>query len=511
MKKRFHSSALLALLLAGFIHAGSLSINAAGTVHFKVKVAASLVTDGMPLSGRLLIFMTINPKPLDAIEPDFTDPEAVYITGMEISNFDAGKPIEIDADQLAFPRAFSAAPAGEYQVMALIDRDHSYTYGGAGPGDITSAVVKMNIPAGETTLTLSKVVPERKITVRANARLVEFESPMLSTFWGRPVKMQASVILPPSYDKSTTQTYPTVFNVSGYGGTHLQPLRGAENMAKQMAEGKQPEMIYVYLEAQCSLGHHVWADSANNGPWGTALEKEFIPYIEKQFRMDARPSGRFLTGHSSGGWSTLWVMVTHPDFFGGTWSTSPDPVDFRNLTGPDITKYPPQNAYVNDAGKEYNLVRMGGKELMTVRQYTQQERVLGYYGGQFGSFNAVFSPKGPDGQPMKLFDIESGRIDPFVQKAWEKYDISRLLRTNWKTLGPKLKGKIHIIVGTADTFHLDEAVRLLDAELKKLGSDAKIEYLEGRTHFDLYQGGLSDRIATEMYAVARPKVKAVTK
>ena len=180
-------------------------------------------------------------------------------------------------------------------------------------------------------------------------------------------------------------------------------------------------------------------------------------------------------------------MVNHPDFFGGTWSTSPDPVDFRNFTGPDLTKYPPQNAFTDSSGKEYNLVRDHGKELMTARQYAQQETVQGYYGGQFASFNAVFSPKGPDGQPMRLFDVETGRIDPFVQKAWEKYDISRLLRNNWQTLGPKLKGKIHIWVGTADTFHLDEPLRLFDAELKKLGSDAKIEYIEGRTHFDLYQ------------------------
>jgi hypothetical protein len=68
-----------------------------------------------------------------------------------------------------------------------------------------------------------------------------------------------------------------------------------------------------------------------------------------------------------------------------------------------------------------------------------------------------------------------------------------------------LKGKLHVIVGTADTFHLDEATRLLDAELKKLGSDAQFTYVEGRNHFDLYEGGLRERIAREMYRVARPK------
>jgi S-formylglutathione hydrolase FrmB len=488
----------------------SIGAVSAQTAHFKINVDASMAKE--PLSGRLLIFMTNNPNQTEMIETDFTNPNAVYVSGTEITNLEAGKPIEINADELAFPAKFSAAPSGEYQVMALLDRDHSYTYNGAGAGDIYSNVVKVSMPsAAETEITLSKILPERNVTIPANAKVVEFESPMLAAFWGRPIKMQASVVLPPSYDKEKSQKYPTVYAIHGYGGNHLNPLRGVPEMMKQMSEGKRPEMIYVYLNANCPLGHHVFADSANNGPWGTALVNEFIPYLEKQFRMDAKPSGRFLTGHSSGGWSTFWVMVSHPDFFGGTWSTSPDPVDFRSFTGPDLTKYPPQNAYFGDDKKDYNLVRDKGIALMSVRQYAQQERVLGYYGGQFASFDAVFSPKGNDGQPMQIFDRDTGRINQFVAKSWEKYDISRVLRDNWTTLGPKLKGKLHIIVGTADTFHLDEAVRLLDGELKKLGSDAKIEYLEGRTHFDLYKDGLSDRIANEMYAVARPKAKKAMK
>jgi len=112
---------------------------------------------------------------------------------------------------------------------------------------------------------------------------------------------------------------------------------------------------------------------------------------------------------------------------------------------------------------------------------------------------------------MPVADRDTGRINFEVAKAWERYDISRILRDNWATLGPKLKGKVHIAVGTADTFHLDEPVRLLDAELKKLGSDARIEYIEGRDHFNLYEGGLRERFAKEMYAVARPGAKAAAK
>ena len=501
-----------ALFLFAFIAFTVFSADAA--VRFKVNLGSPTALSGGTVSGRLLIFMTAKKEPMEMIEPDFTDPDAVWITAKEISA-PANSAVWVDADETSFPAGFSSAPSGEYQVMALLDVDHSYTYNGVNQSDIFSKVVKVKMPDKETELTLSEHAPSPKPAVYPpNVKVIDFESPALSKFWGRPVHMQASVVLPPDYDKSKQLRFPTVYNVHGYGGDHLGPIRGVANLMKEMTDGKRPQMIYVYLNAHCPLGHHVFADSANNGPWGAALVSEFIPYLEKQFRMDAKPSGRFLTGHSSGGWSTMWVMVTHPDFFGGTWSTSPDPVDFRNFTGPDITKYPPENAYLTPGGKPYNLVRMGGKELMTVEQYAQQELVTGYYGGQFASFNAVFSPKGDDGQPMKLFDIRTGQIDPFVQKAWEKYDISLMLRSNWKTLGPKLKGKIHITVGTADTFHLDEAVQLLDAELRKLtnpSSDAKITYLPGKTHFDLYKDGLGLQIAQEMYAVARPGARSAGK
>jgi enterochelin esterase-like enzyme len=500
-----------ALIILAFLALAVVSAKA-GAIRFRVKLDASMAKPGELLSGRLLIFMTARTEALKMIEPDFTDTKAVWITGMEVVGLAPNKSVTVDADTLSFPGPFSAAPEGDYQIMALLDRDHSYTYDGAGAGDILSSVVKAKMPAAETELVLSNSVPEPQPAIYPpNVKIIDFESPALSRFWGRPIKIQASVVLPPDYDKSKQSRFPTVYSVHGYGGDNLKSLRGVPNLLKEMTDGKRPQMIYVYLNAHCPLGHHVFADSANNGPWGQALTIELIPYLEKQFRMDARPSGRFLTGHSSGGWTSLWLQVAYPDVFGGTWSTSPDPVDFRSFTGPDLSKYPPQNAYTNAGGKPYNLVRMGGKELMTVEEYAKQEHVLGYYGGQFASFNAVFSPKGDDGQPMPLFDVETGRIDPFVQKAWEKYDISLILRNNWKTLGPKLKGKLHIIVGTADTFHLDEAVRLLDAELKKLGSDAKFEYLPGKNHFDLYNDGLGLQIAREMYAVARPGAKAAAK
>ena len=168
-------------------------------------------------------------------------------------------------------------------------------------------------------------------------------------------------------------------------------------------------MIYVLLDESLSTGTHEFVDSVNNGPWGTALVTELIPYLESKYRMDARPEGRFVTGHSSGGWAALWLQIAYPDFFGGAWSTSPDPVDFRSFTGPDIADAKAgSNSYLKPDGSPWMLVRMHGEEVESLRDYAQQERVLGDYGGQMSSFEWVFSPRGDDGRPLPLFDRVTG-------------------------------------------------------------------------------------------------------
>jgi acetyl esterase/lipase len=132
------------------------------------------------------------------------------------------------------------------------------------------------------------------------------------------------------------------------------------------------------------------------------------------------------------------------------------------------------------------------------------ERVLGNYGGQITSFEWVFSPRGPDGRPEQLFNRDTGEIYPEVAEAWEKYDISTILRARAAKLRPLLQDKIHLTVGTMDTFHLDEAALLLEETLKETGIRAHINFLPGKDHFNLYDSGLREQIAQEMEETARP-------
>jgi enterochelin esterase-like enzyme len=344
---------------------------------------------------------------------------------------------------------------------------------------------------------LDHVVPAPPLDPPSGVTIHRLPSTMLSSFLGRKTTINA-VVVEPSGLKPGTRV-PTVYIVGGFGSTLGSMVN---RTAPRLAALKRP-MYFVLLDPEVPFGHSVFADSQNNGPWGTALVKEAIPALEAMYPgMLAEPRGRFLTGHSSGGWTTLWLQVTYPEFFGGTWSTAPDPVDFHNFTGPDLYAAPRQNMYVDAAGKTYNLVRYHGRNLMTLEEYVQLEDVEGAQGGQFESFNAVFGPRGADGFPAKLFDLKTGAIDPSIVRAWAHYDIAAILRAQWPTLGPKLAGKLHIVVGTADTFHLNEGVQLLATELHELGSDAQITFVPNRDHLDLYDDGLQDRIFDAMEARA---------
>jgi hypothetical protein len=135
------------------------------------------------------------------------------------------------------------------------------------------------------------------------------------------------------------------------------------------------------------------------------------------------------------------------------------------------------------------------------------EEVLGEYGGQMASFEWVFSPRGQDGRPMQLFNRKTGALNPAVTEAWQKYDIRRKLAREWKTLEPKLRGKIHVFCGSEDTFHLEEAASMLCDFLKSVKADATCEIIPGRDHMNLYRReekhypeGLQQRIAVEMEA-----------
>jgi len=498
---------------------------------FRVELGAA---SAKPVSGRLLLFAVdaataraqAKDGKVEEVDSNMLDPTQTAIAAREVTHLVPGQGVTLDADAVAFPKAFSQLPPGDYLLQAVLDTHHDYNYSGRDAGDLISPVVEVHLPAVMPRLVLDKVVPghdlwdipERALSpttkqhlaeAKAHLKPIDFVSPVLSAFWGRPIHMKGWVLLPPGYDASGKTTYPVVYHTHGYTGGYRSEAYTGLTMYGQMAEKAMPPMIWVLLDESSPTGTHEFADSVNNGPWGQALTTELIPSLEKQYRMDGKPSGRFLNGHSSGGWATLWLQTRYPKVFGGTWSTSPDPSDFHDFTGIDLYA-PHANVYHRADGTPYPLVRDHGKVIATFQQFAQMERVVGPYGGQMASFDWVFSPRGKDGRPEPMFDRDTGDVDPAVVAYWhDHYDIAYRLKTHWPQLKKDLDGKIHLYVGTADTFYLDGAAHKLKAVLDGLGAKSSFHFIPDRTHFDLYRigddrQGLMKQITWEMYAIARP-------
>jgi len=476
----------------------------------RFQITISPAATDTPVSGRrLLVLMSRTAPTHEYFEPPYgKQTESVWIAARDISTRPTEK-IDLDPDQIAFPTPFSKAPAGDYWIMAMLDRNHDAAYRFLTSGDLIMKPIKVAALrptiAGTLKLTLNQKIPEQPTPgVPDGVETLDFISPSLTAFWGREIHMRGWIVLPPSYRKNN-EHFPVVYWTHGFGARLDDLLHVADKIKDKTAAQKYPEMIWVVLDESLPSGTHEFADSVNNGPWGKALTEELIPYLESHYRMDGRSSGRFLTGHSSGGWATMWLQVRYPTIFGGTWSTSPDPTDFHSFTGPDLVSSPLQNFYRDPNGHPWPLVRIDDVNVETLEEYARQEAVVGQVGGQIASFEWVFSPRCRDGRPCPLFDRVTGDVHPEIAKYWEEhYDIAHLVQVRWPEIGPDLKGKIHLIVGTWDTFHLDEPARKFQAVLDSLGADAHFTFIPRRDHFNLYEGGVDEQIAREMYQVARP-------
>jgi pimeloyl-ACP methyl ester carboxylesterase len=308
--------------------------------------------------------------------------------------------------------------------------------------------------------------------------------------------MRADVLLPASYNAHQGRRFPTIYVIHGLGGTYrIDAAYGRRWIAAQRSAGA--DFIVVFLDASFPSGHNEFADSANDGPWATALTAELLPYLEGRFRMERGAPGRFLAGHSSGGWSALWLQVNYPGTFGGAWATAPDPVDFRSFCGPNLALPRPGNFYRDARARPYRLDRRQGQDTTTLRDYVLRDD---RGAGQFASFEAVFSPRGA-GKPRQLFDRASGTIDAGVAGYWERhFDLARILRRARQATIPRLARSLHVFVGAEDTYHLDIPVRLLAKELAGLGAPAEIVVAPGQDHFSIltWDGGMLEREVREM-------------
>jgi hypothetical protein len=486
-------AAAICLILLGTIRAAYPRATLTSSLRFEISIARNLLPK--PETGRLLVVLS---RRGDA-EPRFS----IGRTGVASppvfardAKFDSGKPAVIDETCAAFPIASLAAlPAGDYSAQAVFDTNTDLKSVNA-PGNLYSAPQRVSVDpdhGGTINIELNKRVPPEELPAATEyVKYEKIQSDLLTRFHRRPIYLRAGIILPRDFQRDTTKRYPLRVQIGGYGSSFT-------NAGRMMASGSPfrsywlsdecPRMILVHLDGDGPFGDCYQVNSDNNGPYGDALTKELIPFIEQKYRGIGSPRTRVLTGGSTGGWVSLALQVFYPDFFNGTWSGFPDGVDFRGFQLINI--YQDENAYVNQYGFERPSARnLLGETMFTIRHECQMENTIGLgdswtmSGEQWGAWNATYGPRGSDGRPVPLWDPKTGRIDRSVVDHWKKYDLRLVLEQNWRELGPKLKGKIHVWVGEADEYFLNNAVHLLDKFLSGADPayDGWIRYGPGKGH-----------------------------
>ena len=299
-------------------------------------------------------------------------------------------------------------------------------------------------------------------------RRLKIESPLLTKFWGRPVYLGATVLLPRDFDTTTTQ-YP-VHYVQGHFS--LAPPLGFEEKGAfydEWVKDDFPRMVVVTLQhPNPYFDDSYGVNSANVGPYGDALMQELVPKVEESFRVIRQPYARTLSGGSTGGWISLAHQLLYPDFYGGVWSYCPDSVTFSDVEGIDI--YADANAFHKQIGWRQvftaNSREADGRIRMTSQQRNYYELVSGTKGRsgeQLDIWSAVYGPVGKDGYFEPLFDKRSGVINPAVAQYWrEHYDLLEHMKRNWSTLGAAITGKIHVYTGDMDNFYLNNSTREME-------------------------------------------------
>ena len=481
---------------------------------FQVAINPGLATPAK--DGRLFVILTRTNSPEPRLSLGRMGLNAPPTLARDLKGFAPGATAVVDASAFAFPITnLAELPPGDYFAQALFDCDTDLR-SPAAPGNLYSQPQRIHLdPArgGAWKLDLTEKIPAEQLPAETEqVKFVKIQSKLLSEFHGRPIFLRAGIVLPRDYEREPSRRYPLWVEIGGLGAryTRVLGMMGENSHFRQTWQADDtPRLILLQLDGAGPNGDPYYVNSANNGPFGDALVKELIPHVEARFRAVGQPRARFLSGVSTGGWVCLALQVFYPDYFNGTWSSCPDPVDFRALELVNI--YKDDNAYVNKYGNERPSVRDPyGDVKLTMRGELGVENLLGrgnsftLSGEQWGDWNAAFGPRGADGRPVPLWDPRTGKIDPTVLDHWRQYDLHLVLERKWQSLGPKLRGKLHITAGETDTFFLNNAVHRLDEFLAKADPPfvGRIVYGMGKGH------GWSDlstrQMLDQMQAAATP-------
>ncbi len=518
------------------VSAGADAQQPAARLRFAVTFPNARSTD--PIDGRLLVLIATD----TSSEPRLQMGSGLRTSagfGIDVEGWRPGETRYVDGTAFGFPvRSLRDLPRGSYRVQAFINRYETFRRSdgktvklppdkGEGqqwrskPGNLYSRPIEVSLDpsrADVVRLTLDQEIPPvAAFTETPYVKYVKIRSERLSKFWGRDMHLAAFVTLPWGFDEHPEARYPLVINHGHFApgpdnwketppDPDLKPdyserfsLAGYNRIQQEQSwqlfqdwTGKGfPRMLLVQIQHPTPYYDDSYAvNSANNGPYGDAIQYELIPEIEKRFRGLGQGWARFVYGGSTGGWESMAVQMFYPDEYNGAWVACPDPIDFRHYTVVNI--YSDTNAYFMPSTFKRTprpgLRNYLGHVSATLQELNHYELLIGTKarsGDQWDVWESVYSPTDAEGYPRRIWDRETGKIDPVTAAYWkENYDLSHILQRDWAKLQPKLKGKIRLYVGDMDNYYLNNAVYEVEKFLKQANppAEAIVDYGDRDEH-----------------------------
>jgi hypothetical protein len=511
----------------GIVGAALALISAAPAGATGFKVSFPKAASAKPLDGRLILIVSPKATPEPRLQVDLEGTlRTPWFFGQNVDAMAPGAAVAISPQAIGWPPdKLAALPDGDYTVQAVLNRYETFHRAdgsvvklppdmGEGqhwnlkPGNLYSKPMQVHVRHGGPVVALNldqMIAPIPRATDTEFVKHIRIKSELLSKYWGRDVYLGAHVLVPAGFDKHPEARFPLMVfhghypdDISGFRTTppdpNLKPdyserfhLAGYNRIQQEEAYAFYqrwiskdfPRFLVIEIEHANPYYDDSYAvNSANLGPYGDAINKELIPAIEKQFRGLGQGWARFTYGGSTGGWEAMATQVFYPDMYNGAFVSCPDPIDFRAYTTIDI--YKDKNAFYQQ-GVANRIERPSQRDYLgqtnsTQREQNRMEAVLGDHarsGEQYDIWQAVFGPQAPDGYPKPIFDKLTGVIDPAVADYWrEHFDLTHIVQRDWATLGPKLAGKLHIYVGSADTYFLTDAVYFAQDTLSSLKDPA---------------------------------------
>jgi hypothetical protein len=458
----------------------------------RIEIAFSKAARAEPVTGMVYVAIsrTDRGSPIEQ-----TSPTGVPLFSQFVEGLAPGASATITAADRGHPiRSLRDLPAGEYWMQPFVnvytrfpraDGKTVWLHNDQGEGqDWKQSPGNLLADAAKVTFDPTSAAAIRLVANRAIPRIdppaetdmvkrIRIQSDILTKWWGQPIFLGATVLLPRDYEKHPVVRFPVNyiqghFSRAAPGGFG----RGGELDRIWLADGT-PRFIYVTLQHPTPYYDDSYGvNSENNGPYGDAIIRELIPAIEARFRAVGQPWGRILSGGSTGGWIAAAHQVLYPDFYGGAFASCPDSVTFSSHQLVDI--YKDSNAYFVDKGwmkvERPAERRPDGSVQVMMKDENWFELVVGdksRSGGQWDIWEATYSPVGADGYPLRIWNKATGEIDRTVAEGWRKYDLLHILQTNWTVLGSKVANKLNVYVGDMDSFYLNNAVEKLHEFLSK--------------------------------------------